>query len=83
MTTSCDGGAMESTTTLDVGPAALELLTVGEVATRLRVSPVTVRRLIKSGDLEAVRIGRLVRVAPEAVADYKGSLRAAVGSVSD
>jgi excisionase family DNA binding protein len=55
---------MESTTTLDVGLEALDLLTVGEVAARMRVSPVTVRRLIASDDLEAVRIGRLVRVPP-------------------
>jgi excisionase family DNA binding protein len=82
MTTSCDGGAMESTTVLDVGMEALDLLTVGEVAARMRVSTVTVRRLIASDDLEAVRIGRLVRVAPEALADYKGRLRAAVGPLS-
>jgi excisionase family DNA binding protein len=81
--TSCNGGAMESAMAMDVGLEALELLTVGEVAARLRVSPVTVRRLIKSGTLEAVRIGRLVRVAPEAVADYKGCLRGSVASVLD
>ncbi len=68
---------METATGLDVGLEALELLTVGEVAARLRVSPVTARRLIKSADLEAVRIGRLVRVAPEAVAGYKARLRGA------
>jgi hypothetical protein len=55
---------MESTTALDVGLEALDLLTVGEVAARMRVSPVTVRRLIASGDLEAV-------------AGYKASLRGA------
>lgn len=41
------------------------LLTVDEVAERLRVHPITVRRHIKAGRLRAVRIGRTVRV-PEA-----------------
>lgn len=50
---------------MDVELEALDLLTVGEVAARMRVSHVTVRRLITSGALEAVRIGRLVRVAPK------------------
>jgi excisionase family DNA binding protein len=61
----------------DVGEESLDLLTVEEVATRLRLSKVTVGRLIKSGELEAVRIGRSRRVAPEAVAEYKSRLRAA------
>lgn len=38
------------------------LLTVKEVAERLRLHPITVRRLIASGRLPAVRIGRAVRV---------------------
>lgn len=52
------------------------LLSVKEVATRLRLSEVTIRRLIKSGDLEGVHVGARVLVAPEAVADYKARLRA-------
>ena len=40
------------------------LLTVQEVAERLRVHPITVRRYIKFGGLQAVRIGRSVRVRP-------------------
>jgi excisionase family DNA binding protein len=39
-----------------------QLLTVKEVAERLRLHPITVRRLIASGRLSAVRIGRAVRV---------------------
>ena len=38
------------------------LLTVQEVAQRLRVHPITVRRHIKAGRLRAVRVGRSVRV---------------------
>lgn len=53
------------------------MLSVKEVATRLRLSEVTVRRLIKKGDLEGVHVGTRVLVAPEAVADYKDRLRAA------
>ena len=38
------------------------LLTVAEVAERLRLHPITVRRHIKAGRLRAVRVGRAVRV---------------------
>jgi excisionase family DNA binding protein len=43
------------------------LLTVREVAERLHLHPITVRRLIASGRLAAVRIGRAVRVREEDV----------------
>lgn len=39
-----------------------ELLTVAEVADLLRVSTMTVYRLIRSGELPAVRVGRNYRV---------------------
>lgn len=42
-------------------------MTVRETARLLRVSPVTVRRYIKAGRLQAVRIGRNVRIEREAV----------------
>lgn len=60
---------------MDVGDEALDLLTTAEVAARLRVSKMTVRRLFESGDLETVKVGRSRRFAPEAVADYKKRLR--------
>jgi excisionase family DNA binding protein len=44
------------------------LLTVGQVAERLQISPRTVWRLIHDGRLPAVRIGRAVRLHPDAVA---------------
>ena len=43
------------------------LLTILEVAERLRVSTRTVSRWIASGTLQYVRIGRVVRVPAEAV----------------
>lgn len=67
---------------IDVGIEALDLLTIDEVAARLKISPRTVRRLIDAGrkvpgtGLESVKVGALVRVAPEAVVEYKNRLRA-------
>jgi excisionase family DNA binding protein len=43
------------------------LLTPNEVAEQLRVSTMTVYRLIKAGDLVAARIGRSYRLRPEDV----------------
>jgi excisionase family DNA binding protein len=39
------------------------LFTVREVADRLGVHPETIRRLIHDGRLDAVRVGRVLRVA--------------------
>ncbi|MEO8323742.1 MAG: helix-turn-helix domain-containing protein [Actinomycetota bacterium] len=39
-----------------------ELLTVGEVAGIMRVSNMTVYRLIKSGQLPAIRVGKNYRI---------------------
>ncbi len=43
-------------------PTAGALLTVAEVADALRVSNMTVYRLIKAGDLPALRVGRNYRI---------------------
>jgi excisionase family DNA binding protein len=43
------------------------LMTVDDVAAHLRVSTRTVRRMIKSGSLDVIRIGRAVRVTPQAL----------------
>lgn len=43
------------------------LLTVREVAALFQVSERTIRRLIAVGDLPIVRLGRSVRVNPEAI----------------
>ncbi len=45
-------------------------LTVQEVADMLRVSSMTVYRLIKAGDLSAVRVGRSFRVRDTDVDEY-------------
>jgi len=45
-------------------------LTVQEVADLMRVSSMTVYRLIKSGELRAVRVGRSFRVRQEDVDQY-------------
>jgi excisionase family DNA binding protein len=55
----------------------LPLLTVAEVAKRLRVHPITVRRLIKSGRLRVVRIGRAVRIRADDLDALLSSDRAA------
>ena len=52
--------------------APAHLLTASEVADRLNISLRTVRRLIKNGMLPIVRIGRLVRIRPEALAALIG-----------
>ena len=48
----------------------LRFLTVAEVATLMRVSKMTVYRLVHGGDLPAVRVGRSFRVPEQAVHDY-------------
>lgn len=46
------------------------LLTVGEVAATMRVSNMTVYRLIKSGDLPALRVGKNYRIRESDVDGY-------------
>lgn len=48
----------------------VKFLTVAEVADVMRVSKMTVYRLVHNGDLPAVRVGRSFRVPEEAVNDY-------------
>lgn len=47
-----------------------KFLTVAEVATLMRVSKMTVYRLVHSGELPAIRVGRSFRVPEKAVHDY-------------
>jgi excisionase family DNA binding protein len=46
------------------------LLTVSEVAERLRVSTKTVRRRIKDGSLRSIRISGLIRIAMADLEDF-------------
>ncbi len=48
----------------------VKFLTVAEVADLMRVSKMTVYRLVHSGDLTAVRVGRSFRVPEHAVHAY-------------
>ena len=48
----------------------VRFLTVAEVATLMRVSKMTVYRLVHSGELAAVRVGRSFRVSERAVHEY-------------
>ncbi|MCL2780889.1 MAG: helix-turn-helix domain-containing protein [Actinomycetia bacterium] len=45
-------------------------LTVAEVAAVMRVSNMTVYRLVHGGELEAIRVGRSFRVPESAVHEY-------------
>ncbi len=48
----------------------VRFLTVAEVAALMRVSKMTVYRLVHSGELPAIRVGRSFRVPEEAVYTY-------------
>ncbi len=48
----------------------VQFLTVAEVAATMRVSKMTVYRLVHNGELPAVRVGRSFRVPEEAVHEY-------------
>jgi excisionase family DNA binding protein len=47
-----------------------KLLTVNEVADILRVSNMTVYRLVKSGQIPAIRVGKNYRIKESDVNDY-------------
>lgn len=46
------------------------LLTVKEVAAMMRVSPMTVYRLVKAGEIPSYRIERQVRLSEDDVHEY-------------
>lgn len=68
--------------TADVAPPAPEprqlpirvLLTVEEAAEQLRIGRTVAWRLISSGELQSVQIGRLRRVPAAAVSEYAAQL---------
>jgi excisionase family DNA binding protein len=48
----------------------IQFMTAAEVATALRVSKMTVYRLVHAGELEAIRVGRSFRIPSYAVTAY-------------
>jgi excisionase family DNA binding protein len=52
------------------GPDITRLLTVAEVASVMRVSRMTVYRLIRRGQLKAIRVGRNYRVREDDLNQY-------------
>jgi excisionase family DNA binding protein len=48
----------------------VKFLTIAEVAAKMRVSKMTVYRLVHGGELPAVRVGRSFRVTEEDVNEY-------------
>lgn len=48
-------------------------MTVAEVATLMRISTMTVYRLIKSGDIAAVRVGKSYRIREDDVDRFLAS----------
>jgi excisionase family DNA binding protein len=54
-------------------PARPRFLTVAEVADVMRVSTMTVYRLIKAGELGAVRVGKSYRIPDDAVDRFLAS----------
>lgn len=50
--------------------ARAKFLTVAEVADIMRVSRMTVYRLVHSGELPAIRVGKSFRVPEEALTQY-------------
>jgi excisionase family DNA binding protein len=50
--------------------AEVRFLTVAEVASIMRVSKMTVYRLVHAGELPAIRVGRSFRVPESAVHQY-------------
>ena len=55
---------------LPTQPERARFLTVAEVAALLRVSTMTVYRLIKAGELRAVRVGKSYRLTEDDVDQY-------------
>ncbi|WP_299564811.1 helix-turn-helix domain-containing protein [uncultured Mycolicibacterium sp.] len=62
------GGVKRDNVVADAQPRT-QFMTVAEVASLMRVSKMTVYRLVHSGELPAVRVGRSFRVHAKAVHD--------------
>jgi len=51
-----------------IGPD--DMLSTQEVARKLNVSGETVRRMIKEGDIRAIKLGKIYRIHPDWLEDY-------------
>ena len=60
----------DMSSTPDRALSDVHFLTVAEVAALMRVSKMTVYRLVHNGEMPAVRVGRSFRVPEQAVHDY-------------
>jgi excisionase family DNA binding protein len=60
-----------------------DLLTVGEVATDLRVSTSTVHRLIRSGCLRAYAMGATYRITRPDLVRYLGGVRTSADAMTE
>ncbi|MGO9035330.1 cell division/environmental response transcriptional regulator [Mycobacterium sp.] len=67
--TSMNGPSARDAGSADGQPPRTQFLTVAEVAALMRVSKMTVYRLVHNGELPAVRVGRSFRVHAKAVHD--------------
>ncbi|CKZ78134.1 DNA-binding protein [Mycobacterium tuberculosis] len=67
--TSTNGPSARDTGFVEARQPKTQLLTVAEVAALMRVSKMTVYRLVHNGELPAVRVGRSFRVHAKAVHD--------------
>jgi excisionase family DNA binding protein len=63
-------GRAGSASTSDIPMLHVRFLTVAEVATIMRISKMTVYRLVHGGELDAVRVGRSFRIPEAAVNEY-------------
>lgn len=65
-----ESGDRMATEQPEIHLAQVQFLTVAEVSAMMRVSKMTVYRLVHGGDLPAARVGRSFRVPKRAVEDY-------------
>lgn len=74
---------MEEQQTMSDQPGRQRYLTVVEVAEIMRVSKMTVYRLLHSGEMPGVRVGRSFRVPADALEHYLATSIAPVTVVAD
>jgi excisionase family DNA binding protein len=67
----------------DVGPEALDLLTMAEVAERLKLSEKTIGRMIRQGVFTKLKVGSLVRIDSAEVAAYIRHLHEQAATVAE